>query len=192
MTQPLAAPASITPLHPGTAEAECACALTGGLDRILADLQQVLATLPAAAYCKAVGGESSVGAHMRHLLEFMQVLADNLESGVIDYESRAHNAAYESDPEAVAAILPQLHAKLTQAVLRLSAHHPLLLRETAFVGGRKITLTTSLGREILFMLQHAIHHLAIIKMQAAAMDIALGAQMGVAVATQIYREQLHG
>ncbi len=166
-------------------------AILDGLATSVRDLLTVT-TLPVHAYRFSAQGQSSIGAHVRHVLEFLQVLADQLADGVIDYESRAHNAAYESDPEIVAHILPQLHQTLATALETHGAYYPLLLRETVMVGGEKIPFTTSLGREILFMVQHAVHHLAIIRMQAAALNLAMDENFGVAVATKIYREQTHG
>lgn len=180
------------PLNARVADEQIVAGVLAGLDGMMLDCSRIIAQLPVAAYCAAPGGKSSIGAHMRHVLEFVQVLVDNLEGGVIDYETREHNAAYENDPAFVATTLPQLHAQLARALTRYGAYHPLLLRETASVGGPKLTVTTSLGREVLFMLQHGVHHLAIVKMLAEAMGYDLGNSLGIAVATQEYREQANG
>lgn len=165
--------------------------IIAGLRTSVLDLLTVT-SLPVHAYCFSAQGQSSIGAHVRHVLEFLQVLADQLSDGVIDYESRAHNAAYETDPALAAATLTALGTSLEQALTTQGAYYPLLLRETVTVGGEKIPFTTSLGREILFMIQHVVHHLAIIRMQAAALNLTLDDDFGVAVATQVYREQTHG
>lgn len=165
--------------------------LLRGLDALLCDIQHVLVQLPLAAYGAAQDGQSSIGAHMRHVLEFMQVLADQCALGLIDYECRARNPLYETDPKAVAFVLPQLQTKLSHVLSQHGADHPLMLRETVTMGGDKLTFPTSLGREMLFMLQHGTHHLAIITLQAASMNIALDGQGGVAVATVTYRQQAH-
>lgn len=163
-----------------------------GLENMLNDIRHVATQLPPAAYGVAQEGRSSIGAHMRHIIEFMQMLSDNSAGGVIDYENRERNPLYETDSHAMLVILAQLQAKLVSALTTYGAYHPLLLRETVIVGGGKLTVSTSLGRELLFMLQHGTHHLAIIHMQAAALGIDLGRSCGVAVATQSYREQAYG
>ncbi len=183
--------AMIEPIRQRDNDAKTAAGLLAGLETTLNDIQHIIAAVPPAAYNACNPGQSSIGAHMRHMLEFIQVLADSVDSGEVDYESRAHNAALERDPQAVAAMLPQLHAKLTHALKRHGADHALMLRETTCAGGNKLSIATSLGREILFMVQHAVHHLAIIKMQADALTIHLGETVGVAVATQAYREQIN-
>ena len=183
---------TILPLNAQAADASNVTSILHGLDAILSDYEQLLSQLPLEAYCAARVGQSSIGAHVRHVLEFMQVLANHCDGGVIDYESRERNSIYETDPKAVAYVLPQLQETLARALVKYGAHHPLLLRETAVVGGDKLTITTSLGREVLFMLQHGTHHLAIITLQAAAMHITLDGQCGVAVATQTYRQKAHG
>lgn len=182
----------IEPIETRDADADSAAAMLSGLEVMVNDFQHVASVLSVAAYGQARAGQSSIGAHMRHVLEFIQMLADYVDSGTIDYEGRERNMVYETDPKAVIAMLPQLHAKLARALERYGVHRPLLLRETAMIGGEKLTLTTSLGREVLFMLQHGVHHLAIIKMQAAAMNIHFGDKVGVAVATQAYRKQANG
>ncbi len=179
------------PSHASAEDAASAAVMITGLEGMLNDFQQVLAVLPATAYCATNDGQSSIGAHVRHVLEFIQMLADHIDAGVIDYENRVRNLIYETDPSAVSAMLPKLHAKLSRTLALYGLDHPLLLRETTMIGGQKITFTTSLGREVLFLLQHGVHHLAIIKMQAAAMNIYFGDKVGVAVATQAYREQVN-
>jgi len=190
MTQP--ATNSNQSLPPHLADADAVTGILGGLEGMLRDLQHVIASVSLADYSAASAGQSSIGAHMRHVLEFIQVLADSVDTGVVDYESRQHNGIYEREPHAVSAMLPQLYNKLSQALRQRGAYHPLLLCETAMLGGDKLTVTSSLGREVLFMLQHGVHHLAIIKMQAAAMNISFGPMFGVAVATQAYREKING
>lgn len=182
----------VEPLNARVADAARAAQIMHGLDGMLADLEQLIRTLPVSAYCATRAGESSIGAHVRHVVEFIQMLVDHVDSGVVDYENRKRNIVYETDPRAVAALLPPLRATLAHMLKHYGTSHPLELRETTLAGGDKLSITTSLGREMLFMLQHGVHHLAIIKMQAAAMNIALGSQFGVAVATQAYREQVNG
>lgn len=181
----------VEPLNARVADAARATEMLHGLDGMLGDLDHLIRTLPVSAYCATRAGESSIGAHVRHVVEFMQMLAEHVDSGVIDYENRKRNIVYETEPRAVAAMLPPLRATLAHVLTHYGSSHPLELRETTLAGGEKLNISTSLGREMLFMLQHGVHHLAIIKMQAAAMNIALGSDFGVAVATQAYRQHIH-
>ena len=163
--------------------------LINGLQSVIHDYQHALQTLSAEDYCATPDGQSSIGAHVRHVLEFMQVLATQITDGVIDYEARAHDVSLESNPQAVAETLPKLLTTFRHQVEKYGLYRLLLLKETTVVGHPKVTTTSSIGREILFIIQHSVHHLAIIKMKADSMGIAMDGDIGVANATKIYRAE---
>lgn len=160
-----------------------------GLVRHIEDLLTILRQLSPAQYCTQ-DKHSSIGGHMRHILEFMQTLHNGLTAGFVDYELRERNVLFETDPIATEECLRFLAQGLCHALMQSPEPHLLTLHETPYVGAEKIALTTSLEREILFIIQHGIHHLAVIKMLAAAQNIALDASIGLAIATQIHNQSV--
>lgn len=160
-----------------------------GLVRHIEDLLTILRQLTPTQYC-AQDNHSSIGGHMRHILEFMQTLHNGLALGHVDYELRERNVLFETDPVATEECLRFLAQGLSHALMHSPNPHLLTLHETPYVGAEKVALTSSLEREILFIIQHGIHHLAVIKMLAAAQNIMLDASIGLAIATQIHNQSV--
>lgn len=123
---------------------------------------------------------SSVGQHIRHTLEFYQCLFEQAPLGFIDYDTRNRNLLLETDVAFGLAFTEQLLTHLQPPLTdsRLVMHLCLAENEPQRV-------QTTLARELVYMAEHAIHHLAIIKiaLRAHFPDIALPAHFGVAYST---------
>jgi hypothetical protein len=101
---------------------------------------------------------STLGQHFRHILEFFICLERGLPEGTVDYASRERNLLYEDSPgvakaalEAFAETLESLEPEQNLVFLAEFGH----LERPAY--------PSTLGRELAFVYDHAIHHLAIIK-----------------------------
>lgn len=101
---------------------------------------------------------AALGQHFRHILEFFQCLEEGIHSGVVDYAARNRNPIYESSPEIAAAafgafahVLPSINPAQSIQV------------RAEFGSDDRPCYDSTTGRELLFVYDHAIHHLAIIK-----------------------------
>lgn len=101
---------------------------------------------------------STLGQHFRHILEFFQCLEKGIPAGMVDYAARERNLLYEDNPrialaalEAFAEALPMLNVAENVEV------------KAEFGGAERPCYTSTIGRELMFVYDHAIHHLAIIK-----------------------------
>lgn len=130
------------------------------LSNIIQQINQVIVQLDAPSYRKPLPEfeGNSLGQHFRHILEFFQCLEDGMQSGTVDYAARNRNPIYETNPEIAAAafeasahVLPKLDMNL-----------PIRVRAEFGADDRPCYESTA-GREWLFVYDHAIHHLAIIK-----------------------------
>ncbi|MBL7827516.1 MAG: hypothetical protein JNJ57_12845 [Saprospiraceae bacterium] len=101
---------------------------------------------------------STLGQHFRHILEFFQCLENGMESGAVDYASRKRNLLYEDNP----ALTSQAFSEFLDTLGRYTDDH-LMVVKAEFGGSDRPTYQSCLGRELLFIYDHAIHHLAIIK-----------------------------
>lgn len=101
---------------------------------------------------------SSIGQHFRHILEFFQCLQQGISDGQVDYAARKRNLLYEDNPalaaEAFSAFLEQIEAYSDTLPLSVCAE---------FGSEVRPVYSSTVGRELLFIYDHAIHHLAIIK-----------------------------
>lgn len=101
---------------------------------------------------------STLGQHFRHILEFFQCLEQGVQSGTVDYAARERNLLYEDSPNLTATAF----ASFADALPSFNACDNIEIR--AEFGGRdRPAYTSTVGRELMFVYDHAIHHLAIIK-----------------------------
>lgn len=126
---------------------------------------------------------ASIAEHLRHSFEFYACLINGIESRVINYENRQRNKEIESD--------------ITYAVEQMNALKKQLemfdLAEAVKVES-KDTLTpqinSSFERELLYCLDHAIHHQALIKIGLKELDLdhLIAPEFGVAYSTLRHRQ----
>jgi uncharacterized damage-inducible protein DinB len=101
---------------------------------------------------------STLGQHFRHILEFFICLKKGLPEGVVDYASRERNLLYEDSPGIAKAALESF----AETLERLEPEQNLLF-VAEFGNQERPAYQSTLGRELAFVYDHAIHHLAIIK-----------------------------
>lgn len=101
---------------------------------------------------------NSLGQHFRHILEFFQCLEQGVSIGTVDYAARNRNPLYESNPELAAAAFEAFSARLSLFDSAL----PMAVR-AEFGSDDRPCYDSTVGRELLFVYDHAIHHLAIVK-----------------------------
>ena len=124
-----------------------------------------------------------VGAHLRHVIEHCEALVFPVEPGVVDYDQRPRDRELERQP-AVA------RARLTALQTRLRAWtdaHLAAPRQVRGLGGLAgdfgFAVQSTLGRELVFVASHAIHHYALLQAHCRQHGILTGAQFGRAPAT---------
>jgi hypothetical protein len=123
---------------------------------------------------------STLGQHFRHALEFFQCLEKGSEAGLVDYAARERNLMYEDNPvftaEAFDVFAASLHALNLQAPINVRAE---------FGSDERPEFPSTLGRELLFAYDHAIHHLAIIKigLHCHFPEISMDKDLGVSPST---------
>jgi hypothetical protein len=131
--------------------------------------------------------KSTIGQHLRHTLEFFICFEQGFEHGVINYDKRAHDKLIECDKFiALAAI-----EKILSFVNSLHDNRPLTLevgydlRKEEF-----ITVETNATRELVYNIEHAVHHMAIIKIgiREVAPYISLSPDFGVAASTVRHKQ----
>lgn len=101
---------------------------------------------------------STLGQHFRHILEFFICLERGVPSGIVDYASRERNLLFEDSPGVAMASLDAF----AEALETLQPNTEVALRAEFGSSDRPIYQST-VGRELAFVYDHAIHHLAMIK-----------------------------
>lgn len=101
---------------------------------------------------------STVGQHVRHIAEFYLCLLKGYQTEVVNYDARQRDPRIESDRDFALENLAEIIRKLSfvQADKSLSL-------QTSFGGDDLLSIPSSFFRELTYLIEHTIHHLAIIK-----------------------------
>jgi hypothetical protein len=128
---------------------------------------------------------SSLGQHIRHVLEFYTCLADGMDTGVVDYDKRKRNLKIETDPNYAQVVLDGLMAKFCCPHL-----DDMILSNCIEYNGVVIHTKSSLSRELVYLIEHSIHHFAImqIAIKNCCGGVNIPASFGVAYSTTKHKE----
>jgi len=160
---------------------------------LFSDISLYLHALTAEEYARPLDmlSRASIGKHTRHSLECFQCLFQQAPRGEVNYDERARDHALESDPAYALSVLKGLSAQVGGVEL----HHPLELKGDlqTDANGQGERIQTTYGRELVYNIEHCIHHLAIIRiaLHLIRSELELPASFGVAPSTLTYWEQNH-
>ncbi len=151
----------------------------------LSDLENVLVQLPLqgsyAEPCRELSN-ATIGEHTRHVIELFQCLLSGYASGSVNYDDRKRNKLYENSIEEAVAVIREIQSKLDQPDKQLNI--------VCGTGEQSISIPSNYYREILYNLEHCIHHQALIKVALIAMNVNfISEEFGVAPSTLQYRRQ---
>lgn len=111
-------------------------------------------------------GGSSIGAHIRHNLDFVDALLNGIAERRVDYNARARDTRVETDREHAA-------ARLSFACSRLKTLTPELVSTLIMVRSEideDVWHASSVSREIEFLHSHTVHHYALIAKLATSVS----------------------
>lgn len=156
--------------------------MTQQIDLLLNAIHSKAYSKPLEAYN---GG--SLGQHFRHIIDFYDCLYKGAVTGVVDYSARERNAKIEQDKTLAQSVLTNLLENICG--LDEAAAIKVKTDFSADVLEDRPIVNSTIGREMLFAYDHAIHHLAIIRIgiQTNFPEIELEEQMGIAPSTIKHR-----
>jgi uncharacterized damage-inducible protein DinB len=134
---------------------------------------------------------SSVGAHLRHVLDVAGSFLRGLPDGRVDYDQRERASKVELDKgEGMRRLRQVAHAIAELGPLRHD--QPLLVRcdVPEGVSPEAGWSRSTTGRELTYVLSHAIHHYALIAMILAAFGHEVEEGFGVAPSTLVYWKEI--
>ena len=158
--------------------------LIPAIQKTLNELSDLVSKLSDIEYCFPCNdlSNASIGEHTRHIIEMFQCLENQYENGIVNYDNRKRdhliqtNSAFAND--CIAAILNQIG----------KPNKNLLLQQ--IVDEEELLIKTNYHRELLYNLEHCIHHQALIKVAILQnATITIDENFGVARSTIEYRNQ---
>ncbi|EMY77171.1 hypothetical protein LEP1GSC060_2078 [Leptospira weilii serovar Ranarum str. ICFT] len=132
---------------------------------------------------------SSIGKHVRHCIEVLENLTVGLETANVSYDRRKRNPLYEISPLAARDKIFELLGKLEPIDEDKMIELVYLIDPVTGLEGKTIT---TLKREFLYVQDHTIHHMAIIKLYAECFlrSIFLPEEFGVALSTLQFQKTI--
>ena len=151
----------------------------------LSSLVNVLLQLPDqhsyANPCQALSN-ATIGQHTRHIIELYQCLLAGYPAGEINYDDRKRNILYENDITAAVNTIKDIQLHLQQPDKAVN-----IICQTE---NDSVCIESNYYREVLYNLEHCIHHQALIKVALLSIkDMQIADGFGVAPSTLQYRQQ---
>jgi len=132
---------------------------------------------------------SSVGTHVRHMLDRFQCFFAGITAGHIDYDARKRDHAIETNIEAAAFALASISKRVDLLVQESPVNSVLNVQESVYHQGPSVTTSSTIERELMGLITHTTHHLAMIALLIKPMGYALDADFGKAPSTILYERQ---
>ncbi len=131
--------------------------------------------------CKALSN-ATIGEHTRHIIEMFQCLENNYDTGLVNYDKRARNILIQTSTEFAVASIKTIQDNLDKENKAIQLQQ--------IIDGEEVIIDSNYFRELLYNLEHCIHHQALIKVAIHdCEDVTIDANFGVARSTIEYRNQ---
>jgi hypothetical protein len=124
-----------------------------------------------------------VGAHLRHVVEHYEALVNGLTLGVVDYDGRPRDCQLESSPTLARARLLGLRQVLGQWTPDMLDRAVQVLGLCGVAGDFDFRVASSVGRELVFLAGHAVHHFALLAAHMQRHGVPVPAHFGKAPGT---------
>ena len=158
--------------------------LIPSIQNTLAELSDLLSQLSKDDYtCPCFGlSNATIGEHTRHIIEMFQCLEKQYEAGVVNYDDRKRDYLIQTDTNFAKETIVEIIKTLDKP------NKSIILQQ--IVDGEELNIESNYHRELLYNLEHCIHHQALIKVAVLQNDsITIDANFGVARSTIEYRKQ---
>jgi hypothetical protein len=158
--------------------------LINSIHKTLQELSDLLSQLSNVDYCSPCSGLSNatIGEHTRHIIEMFQCLENQYQEGIVEYDLRKGDYMIQTDTtfakQAIAEIVLQLDKPNKELQLQQSLY------------GQTFSIASNYHRELLYNLEHCVHHQALIKVAVLQIEyLQIGDDFGVARSTIEYKKQ---
>ena len=161
-------------------------------DAILGQGEQLLVVLSDEQYSRklSLAMNSSIGEHYRHCLEHFQSLLNAVELDRVDYDRRQRDPQVETQRWKALQLTGALQRRLREISEVILARRIIAACQVNYCPTTSFPTQSSVAREMVYVVAHAIHHYALIAILARSMSISLPAHFGVAPSTLSHRGDL--
>ena len=162
--------------------------LLQGVQQVFVQLSDSIEQLTNEQYTAKIPllSNATIGQHVRHTVELFLCLDKGYESGLVNYEKRERDIDIETNKDFANSLLKKIFKNL-------SKENRQLILETSYDehSHQTIRIDTNYYREIVYNLEHTVHHMALIRIGINAIsEISLPESFGVAGSTVKYRKTI--
>lgn len=154
------------------------------LHQILTEQQDLLQKISPEIYTRKILSldGATIGGHTRHIIEFLEILLNSYYSSKINYDERQRNLELEKKPQKALEMISKILSGINLP------NKNLLLHQT--MGNISLEIPTNFYREMVYNIEHCIHHQALIKVALNEMGAnhLIHKNFGIAPSTIQYRE----
>lgn len=153
---------------------------------LLGEMRTMIQRIDDESYVAPARGRSSggIGSHVRHCLDHINALVTATRTGMCAYDRRARGTAVEICRHAALHSVLDLEADLLRLDRRL-LDVPVHVETQVDTHGSVLVTTSTIGRELMFVISHTIHHNALIGRLLEERAIEMGPRFGLAPATPL-------
>jgi hypothetical protein len=157
----------------------------------LTQLKSALVQTDTADYTKPLNilSGSTIGMHVRHIVEFYQCLIKASATETLNYDGRDRNLQIENDIDFASNVIHE-SCKFIDSI---SENKSIVLLTSQDLDDTIMEIPTNIFREMTYLIEHTIHHMAIIKMAyiSSLSNILLPENFGVAYSTIKHKQLVH-
>ncbi len=158
--------------------------------RILKQLENIIVQIKNEDFTTPVAilNGATIGQHTRHTLEFFTCLFDGYTLGTVNYDKRRHDKLIEED---CIQTLTILNGRI-DFIQRAENNYKFNLEvDYAIEEEQNIIIETNLNRELAYNVEHAVHHMALIRigLNTVAGYVNIPDGFGVASSTIRYKNE---
>lgn len=125
----------------------------------------------------------SPGQHMRHVLDHYHAVIEGVDCGLVDYNRRRRNSAVERDLRQARDQWQTLKMQLAD-IQQYDEKLPVEVEsEVSLFDTHSERVRSTLGRELMFVSSHAIHHFSLLAVMASVTGLTVPKNFGIAPAT---------
>lgn len=160
--------------------------LIGGCINCIEQCDQILTIVSQENFTDGSNGSSSIGAHTRHILDRFHCFFAGLGDASIDYDARKRDPEIEQNLQAATFAVASIARRITQLRESPFGNELISVRESVLPSSPAVDISSTVERELMGLITHSIHHLAIIALLAKSFGHQMDSDFGKAPSTIVY------
>lgn len=133
---------------------------------------------------------ASIGGHYRHCLDHFRTLLDGANGTSLNYDHRERGTLVETDRFAALNATRALREGYEQLRAACLAQPISVTCKTSYAATGSQIAGSTVGRELMYVVAHAVHHYALIGIMGGLLGLKMPAGFGVAPSTAKYQSDL--